>query len=258
MFCNHCGREVPDNSPFCNNCGANLATATPAVPYPVVPPPGPTETVPTSGKATASLICGILGLTIFSILTAIPAIIFGHMSRKEIRESGGRLKGDGMALAGMIMGYIATGLVVLIVPILIIAAIAIPNLLRSRMAANEASALGSVRTISVSNVTYSATYERGFAPSLLALGGSGEECKNPSAERSCLIDDVLASGTKSGYNFAYEAADSDGDGTLDKFWLRAAPSAPGSSGQSEFCMDESGVIRKETSGECTVESAIME
>jgi type IV pilus assembly protein PilA len=258
MFCNHCGREVPDSSTFCNNCGANLTTAAPAVPYPVVPAPGPAETVPTSGKATASLICGILGLTIFSILTAIPAIIFGHMSRKEIRESGGRLKGDGMALAGMIMGYIGTGVVVLIVPILIIAAIAIPNLLRSRMAANEASSVGSIRTIYSSNVTYASVYGKGFAPTLAALGSGGVCPSPPTAEQSCLIDDVLASGTKSGYRFTYEAFDSDGDGSLDKFWVHAAPNAPGSSGQSEFCMDESGVIRKEASGECTADSAPLQ
>jgi type IV pilus assembly protein PilA len=258
MFCNHCGRDNPDSSQFCNSCGANLTTSTPAVPYPVVPPPGPTETVPTSGKATASLILGILGLTIFSILTAIPAIIFGHMSRKEIRESGGRLKGEGMALAGMIMGYISTGLVVLIVPILIIAAIAIPNLLRSRMAANEASSVGSMRTIATANVTYAATYPSGYAPSLAALGSGGACPSPPTADQSCLIDDMLASGSKSGFSFFYEAFDSDGDGTLDKYWVRATPTTRGSTGQSEFCMDESGVIRKEASGECTAESAPLQ
>ena len=257
MFCNHCGRENPDSSQFCNNCGANLTTTAPAVPYPVVPPPGPAETVPTSGKATASLICGILGLTIFSILTSIPAIIFGHMSRKEIRESGGRLKGDGMALAGMIMGYIGTGLVVLVVPILIIAAIAIPNLLRSRMAANEASAVGSLRTINTASVTYASTYGKGFAPSLASLGG-GEPCSTPSAEQACLVDHVLTNGQKSGYTFSYESNDSDGDGLLDRYWVVARPAAPGSSGQSEFCTDESGVIRKEARGECTAESAPLQ
>jgi competence protein ComGC len=240
MFCNHCGREVPDNSPFCNNCGANLATATPAVPYPVVPPPGPAETVPTSGKATASLICGILGLTIFSILTAIPAIIFGHMSRKEIRESGGRLKGDGMALAGMIMGYIATGLVVLIVPILIIAAIAIPNLLRSRMAANEASAVATVRTLNSASASY-AEKNNQYAESLQELESAG------------LIDSSIASGNKNGYHFSYESGDSDGDGVRDKYWVVASPVSRDSSGVTEFCSDETAIVRRDATS-CTMES----
>jgi type IV pilus assembly protein PilA len=240
MFCNHCGREIPDNSQFCNNCGANLAAANPAGPYPVVPPPGPTETVPTSGKATASLILGILGLTIFSILTAIPAIILGHSSRKEIKASGGRLKGEGLALAGLIMGWISTGLVIVIVPILIIAAIAIPNLLRSRMAANESTAVGAVRTINTAAVSYAATNNQ-FPESLDEL------------ERAGLIDDSIAKGNKSGYNFYYEASDSDGDGTRDKYWVVASPVTRGTTGSAEFCSDETGMLRKDESS-CTPES----
>jgi type IV pilus assembly protein PilA len=255
MFCNHCGREVPDSSQFCNNCGANLTTATPAVPYPVVPAAGAADTVPTSGKATASLICGIMSLTIFSVLAGIPAIILGHMSRGEIKRAAGRMKGEGLALAGLIMGYVS----LLAIPfILIIAAIAIPNLLRSRMAANEAGSVGSLRTIAAANDTYAATYQNGYAPSLTALGSTSTECSNPTAEKACLLDAVLTSGTKSGYRFDYEAFDSDNDGTLDRFWVRATPVTRGSSGQSEFCVDESGVIRKEASGECTAESTPLQ
>jgi competence protein ComGC len=240
MFCNHCGRENPDSSQFCNHCGANLTTTAPAVPYPVVPPHGPTETVPTSGKATASLICGILGLTIFSILTSIPAIILGHMSRKEIRESAGRLKGDGMALAGMIMGYIATGIVVLIVPILIIAAIAIPNLLRSRMAANEASAVGVVRTLNTASQSYSEANNQ-YPENLQEL------------ERAGLIDSSIAKGQKNGYTFSYEGVDSDGDGVREKYWIVAYPVTKNTTGIREFCSDESAVVRRDETN-CTVES----
>src|SRR5437879_12596996 len=92
--------------------------------------------------AIASLICCIL---FFFLPSAIVAIIMGHLSLSDIRRSAGRLGGRGMAIAGLVLGY--TGLA--IIPVLIIAAIAIPNLLRARMAANEASAVGSLRTIKI-------------------------------------------------------------------------------------------------------------
>src|SRR5207302_10179523 len=116
----------------------------------------------TSGKAIASL---VLGLPFVFFPTAVLAIVFGHWSRSEIRESAGRLKGAGMALAGLILGYIGVALV----PMLIIAAIAIPNLLRAKMAANEASAVGSLRTLNVAAVSYSSRY--GHLPATLATLG---------------------------------------------------------------------------------------
>src|SRR4051812_3049001 len=94
-------------------------------------------------------------------------------------------------------GFSLIELLIVVAIILIIAAIAIPNLLRSRIAANEASAVGSIRTINTSEVTYASTYPNvGFA-TLANLGGSGG-----SATGAGLVDSVLASGTKSGYVFA--------------------------------------------------------
>src|SRR6266481_4248662 len=124
MFCEKCGATIQDGSLFCNRCG-QAVTAVPGQQG-----AAPTATAParyvgdgeTSGKALASLVTGIFGLLIFPI--AIAAIILGHMSRSEIRKSNGRLKGDGMATAGLVMGYGAFA----ILPILIIASIAIPNL----------------------------------------------------------------------------------------------------------------------------------
>jgi len=99
---------------------------------------GPQES---SGKATASMVCGIL----FFVwpFTAIAAVVLGHLALAEIKKSAGRLAGRGMAMAGLILGYIGVAMVPFI---LIIAAIAIPNLLRAKMAANEASAVGTLRT----------------------------------------------------------------------------------------------------------------
>jgi hypothetical protein len=266
MYCNYCGLQNPDNGRYCNNCGQPLGPASAGSPAPpprtdtesVVPPPPlasspvptPPGTIPTNdGKAVASLILGILSLTFFWIFAGIPAIVLGHLSRSQIKKSMGRLKGEGMALAGLIMGYLS----VAILPfVLIIAAIAIPNLLRARIAANEASSVGSLRTINVANVTYAATYGSGLAPSLSALGG-GTNCQ-PTKEHACLIDSVLSNGQKSGYRFTYTAEDSDSDGVIDKYFLEAEPISKGASGQSTYCSDESGVIRRQRNGRCTPES----
>ena len=129
----------------------------------------------------------ILGIASFalclSFLTGIPAIIIGHISLSRIKKSMGRLKGEGMALTGLILGYISLPF------ILIIAAIAIPNLLRARISANEATAASTVRTLNTSQITYSTTYpEQGYARDLATLGGN---CTSSTAEHACLLDGQL-------------------------------------------------------------------
>src|SRR5947207_9848696 len=102
-------------------------------------------------------------------------------------------------------GFSLIELLILVAIILIIAAIAIPNLLRSRMAANEASAVGSLRTINTAEVTFSTTYNGVGFGSLTALGGAVGTCATPTGATStgaCLIDSVLAGRSKSGYGFA--------------------------------------------------------
>ncbi|MGH9710287.1 MAG: DUF4190 domain-containing protein, partial [Candidatus Acidiferrales bacterium] len=123
----------------------------------------------------------------------MPAIILGHLAQTEIRKSGGRLQGDGMALAGLILGYLSAASIPVI---LIIVAIAIPNLLRAKMAANEASAVGSLRTIETADMAYSEQYGHGFAASLRALGPSADGAAN--ANGADLLDDATTSGTKHG------------------------------------------------------------
>src|SRR5216684_1903025 len=98
-------------------------------------------------------------------------------------------------------GFSLIELLIVVAIILIIAAIAIPNLLRSRMVANEASAVGSLRTINTACVTYSTTYGTGFPAALANLGPA-----NPAtAAQADLIDQVLVAGAKSGYSFTYVA-----------------------------------------------------
>ena len=150
-------------------------------------------------------------------------------------------------------GFSLIELLIVVAIILIIAAIAIPNLLRTRIAANEASAVGSMRTLNTAEVTYSSTYpDCGFA-SLTNLGGSGG-----SATGAGLIDAVLASGVKSGYSFG--AAASGGSGTCGSgsqpntlYTLTGNPSSP-QTGQRYFFSDQSGVIRYNTSAAATASS----
>jgi type IV pilus assembly protein PilA len=136
-------------------------------------------------------------------------------------------------------GFSLIELLIVVAIILIIAAIAIPNLLRSRMAANEASAVGSLRTINTAEVTYSTTYPSiGFA-ALTSLGGTAP-CTSASSTSACLLDDVLGSGIKSGYTFVTAAGATTPAVT---YVSNASPSVPGQSGTRYFYSDQSGVIR---------------
>jgi hypothetical protein len=83
---------------------------------------------------------------------SILAILFGHLSVSEIRKSAGRLKGEGIAIAGLILGYVGLAIIPLI---LIIAAIAIPNIRCARIPANESSAIVSVRQLVAAETNYS-------------------------------------------------------------------------------------------------------
>ncbi len=149
-------------------------------------------------------------------------------------------------------GFSLIELLIVVAIILIIAAIAIPNLLRSRMAANEASAVGSVRTINTAEVTYSSAYpDVGFTLTLSRLAGPLSTCSSgggATSTASCLIDNVLGSGTKSGYTFVISGAAATPQTT---YGLTAKPVTVGSSGQRGFWSDQTGVIRYNQSGAAT-------
>ena len=153
-------------------------------------------------------------------------------------------------------GFSLIELLIVVAIILIIAAIAIPNLLRSRMAANEASAAASERTISTANVTYSSTYNIGFAGALTQLGPTGGSCASVSSGCADLIDSTLggaASPTKSGYKFTYAAPNATPTSTATNgtYSVVGTPVATGSSGTSSFCVDQGNVVLKDSSGATT-------
>jgi type IV pilus assembly protein PilA len=242
MFCSRCGHNNPEGNQFCGRCGQSLiagAVASSMPQTPVMPDPD----ARTDGKAVASLILGIGGLTFFSIFAGIPAVILGHMSRSRIKQSMGKLKGEGMALAGLIMGYISF----LAIPfILIIAAIAIPNLLRARISANESAAVTTIRSINVAAVDFSTRDPKTAMPKdLNQIVSSPESGLSPE----------IASGSHRGYRFTYTSADTNGDEVPDAYFVSAVPVTPGSTGGRNFCSDQSGVIRYTRRDEpCTTES----
>jgi type IV pilus assembly protein PilA len=138
-------------------------------------------------------------------------------------------------------GFSLIELLIVVAIILIIAAIAIPNLMRSKMAANEASAVGSLRTINTAEVTYSTNFPTvGFSANLASLGGAGctaATVATPAA--ACLVDQTLALGTKSGYVFTAAGA---GGTPMTTYLSSAEPQTPNQSGTRDFCSDQSGVI----------------
>lgn len=141
-------------------------------------------------------------------------------------------------------GFSLIELLIVVAIILIIAAIAIPNLLRSRISANEASAVGSLRTINSAEIMYLTSYPNlGFTCNLTALGPptGGNSAGSTAAG---MIDSTLASGVKSGYNFVLSGcATAQNSTTVVSYQVTADPSAPGTTGQRYFCSDQSAIIK---------------
>jgi type IV pilus assembly protein PilA len=150
-------------------------------------------------------------------------------------------------------GFSLIELLIVVAIILIIAAIAIPNLLRARISANEASAASSVRTISRAQVTYYANYPTdGYASTLSVLGGPVSGCQ-PVDTQACLIDPSLATGQKSGYQFQDTGLLPAGSAN-SAFVVGAVPLSFNQSGARDFCATNDGVIRAQpgTSGDVPV------
>jgi len=138
-------------------------------------------------------------------------------------------------------GFSLIELLIVVAIILIIAAIAIPNLLRAKIAANEASAVGSLRTLNTACIAYSTSY--GQYPAALANLGPISSGGTASSTSADLIDSVLSAGAKSGYTFVYTAGNSN-----QSYTITAKPIVAGQTGQRMFFTDQSGVIRADGSG----------
>jgi type IV pilus assembly protein PilA len=164
-------------------------------------------------------------------------------------------------------GFSLIELLIVVAIILIIAAIAIPDLLKSRQAANQASAVGSLRTLNTSEVTYSSTYTLGFSPDLASLGPPAAGVAD-SAANANLIDSILAGGIKSNYQFNYQANPATSPATpiactvnpaagavaqgatpaagtnVSSYTANASPFACATGNGNYYFSDQSGVIRQ--------------
>jgi len=151
-------------------------------------------------------------------------------------------------------GFSLIELLIVVAIILIIAAIAIPNLLRARIAANESSAVASIRTINTAQISYNSAYPTvGFANGLLLLGdaGTASNCTGtnlPTSANACLIDSQLETGSKSGYTFGSTAS---GGPPLSSYVAYANPQTQNTTGVRSFCSVADAVVRYTTTAETT-------
>ncbi len=153
-------------------------------------------------------------------------------------------------------GFSLIELLIVVAIILIIAAMAIPNLLKAKMAANESSAAAGIRMVNTSQVSYSTLFPQvGFSATLGALGGPAAACAPPALSTvaaACLLDEILSGFgpvpfVKSGYTFLLVPGAVVGP-PLVTYNVTATPISLGSSGQNMFCSDQSGVVRHDPAG----------
>jgi prepilin-type N-terminal cleavage/methylation domain-containing protein len=176
----------------------------------------------------------------------------GHEGKNEMRKQ---------------KGFSLIELLIVVAIILIIAAIAIPNLLRARIAANESSAAAGVRTINTAEVAYNSNYpSQGYSPTLKALGDPANTCPGtaPILTNACLLDNVLAQdpATKSGFLYTYIAGAGVNGVTNASYTVSADPLAPGQTGVRSFCSFADAVVRFTPStalaGACPVATAPLQ
>jgi hypothetical protein len=228
-FCGGCGNSLSEDDIYCSICGrAVSATAATPPPDPAIAFGLPPET---SGKAIFSLVCGILFLF---PLTAIAAVLFGHLSLSEIRRSAGRLSGKGLAVTGLILGYVGVAFASVW---LIIGAVSIPKALRAARGTDQTSAVSAVRTLNTAEIAYAQAHP-----------ATGYTCSLSDLSKAWTIGD-LAQGQKNGYVFALQGcAAAKTNGPVAKYQLLAYPLAPNKGRLPAYCSNESDRIKVDPGG----------
>ncbi len=145
-------------------------------------------------------------------------------------------------------GFSLVELLIVVAVILIIAAIAIPNFIRSKMRANESAAVQNLRNITTANTVYLTTYGIGFSTNLAKLGGNAVIVDSNNAG---LIDSVLSSGVKNGYTFTYTVTATAPNGDPVAYSVTADPTNVGVTGERRFYTDQTAIIRFSTTGSAT-------
>ncbi|MGA2965631.1 MAG: prepilin-type N-terminal cleavage/methylation domain-containing protein [Terriglobales bacterium] len=138
-------------------------------------------------------------------------------------------------------GFSLIELLIVVAIILVIAAIAIPNLLRARIAANESAAVSGVRTLNTAQISYYSAYPSiGYASALSNLGGSCTGAVAPASNNACLTDDAVASGSKSGYYFNVTNVTGN---PATSYQISAWPTGYNQTGIRYFCSTQDAVVR---------------
>jgi hypothetical protein len=237
-FCLGCGNSISEDERFCPICGRDSSPSAPHIDPGVAFGLAPE----TSGKAIFSLVCGLL----FILLPlSLVAVVFGHLSLSEIRRSAGRLTGRGMAITGLVFGYLGTALLVGFIGLSIYEARIAQRARTTRnvgsnsiLASNENSVVSSVRALNTAEIAYAQAHRTsGYTCSLYELSGAWG------------IGGELARGRKNGYVFALrDCTPAKANGPIVKYRLVAYPTVPGQTGTAAYCSDESDVIRMAPSG----------
>lgn len=238
-FCLGCGNSITDGERFCGVCGRN---SQPGASVPAIDPQVAFGLPPqTSGKAIFSLVCGILFL-LFPF--AVVALVFGYISLSEIRKSAGRLKGNGLAISGIVLGYLG---VLFIVGVFGLGIYEVRKTEREMnksktmaltMGGGEASVVSSMRTLNMAEIAYGQAHR-----------DIGYTCSLPDLSGTWGISSELAAGKKHGYNFELKncAAVKPG-GPVTRYQLIAYSAEPGGRDKPAYCTDESDVIRSVGNG----------
>jgi hypothetical protein len=243
MTCPQCQLPNPVGTSYCARCGAALQGA----------PGGPMAGMVAGagerkGMATTALVLGILSPLLACVgigfLTAIVALILGIVAMVKAGKEPGVYGGKGAAIAGTVLGGFT---LVLVLPMM--AAIAIPSLLRARVSANESSAIGDIRTVISGEAAYQSA-NAGFYDTLACLGAPST-CI-PGYSGPVFVDAVLASGAdKSGYKRTFHpgapasapaGADQRSPSSIESFAYTVVPVQRNQSGVRGFCGDSSGRI----------------
>jgi hypothetical protein len=234
-FCLGCGNSMSEGERFCGVCGRDsLATSA----RPAVDPSVEFGLAPeTSGKAIFSLISGLL----FIILPfSLAAIIFGHLSLSEIRKSGGRLAGKGLAVAGLILGYLG---VVAIVGLIIWSVFYVRQREKSiaqkvKVSNFENPVVSAVRSLNTAEIAYAQGHRE-----------AGYTCSLSELKDAWGLSDDLAQGRQDGYIFEVKGCTAAKvNGPIAKYQIVAYPAATNKIGRAAFCSNESDLIKVARNG----------
>ena len=225
----------------CTNCRGNLADFVPLCPYCGVSQPVPqmamVQQAPpqSSNKAIASLVCGVLFLC---APASIAAIILGHLALVDIKRSANRMTGHGLAIAGLVMGYLGIALTTIYVVFMVFM---FRTTLSRDVPANETAAIATMRTYNQALKAYATKCpQQGYPATLLPLGPGPGNCAHANLTDARLAVPVPV---RRGYMFQYTPG-ANGSEQIRVFALVARPVQPNLTGKRFFFLDEEGVIRQ--------------